>query len=754
MLALLLALACAPAPDPLAPLTEVLDRPLHADERALLGDGPSLWLWVGGDRMRLRKHGWPDPPENELPPPAFFDLALVEGQPPPDRQRGQLDTALYEAMLDAAEVWKRRGAGPEMPEFTGDYWLLVGPGATDATLRNAIYTAAQAQFASPRAVLLDDDPPAAPPPPYIATPGDRTTRPHPLSPIRVGWLRDAPAYTIDARPSTIRLDVPGANTHVPSGRLDDMLAALRRDPGNPQLYPSYTAAAAAAPDTVLPSVEMLIHTSKHVDEQLLLATTLAHEPERQAWVDQARAAARRDGLRAAAEWLDGAAWLSDPAGRSHAGAEAFAADPTAAPLGLWSARPDIGRLFQRDRWLQQLQKDASLVAELGALAEDRELAPGLRAWRAHRDVWTNPTVLPLVEEGDGCASCGHYLLGPGRSFETEFAKSGGVPAGGSVMSAWVAALHAGTASLDLSPDAGWHDRQVWALGPLLEPLDPHVEVGPGYRTRLDDAFVAAVAARRETQVKDLELPAIGASAATVPVAQVAPELRVEPVPEHYARQADVYRWLLDAALTPELDRLDDGPHLEALAREQRDRFDAVAAISRADLGHDGPGAELVTAAEGAATARGGTPSMTGIGLKSGPEQAPPPPPPPTVDAPVAAGVAAADDWLAAWQQDPVLSTDMRVMVPLGQDAASGRWVCLVLLGVRAIELEVGWVDPPDVRRLDGGPLYVKLLERRYTLLAPLAVEVTVDAPLSREELRALANDHERAGTLIRALEGR
>ena len=97
------------------------------------------------------------------------------------------------------------------------------------------------------------------------------------------------------------------------------------------------------------------------------------------------------------------------------------------------------------------------------------------------------------------------------------------------------------------------------------------------------------------------------------------------------------------------------------------------------------------------------------------------------------------------------------MTPLGFDPSTGRWRYAVLLGVRALELIVSWAAPPIVRPLDGGPLSgqaldLRFTETRYTLLTPLAVELSVAAPLDRVSLRALGDTHRSAQRLIRALE--
>jgi len=483
-------------------------------------------------------------------------------------------------------------------------------------------------------------------------------------------------------------------------------------------------------------VEQLLHVSKRTDDRLMAAIDRHAEPGRMAWTEQAARAAWARGAaddRAAATWLAGAAVLAGQpiqgwgldagaVASAQAQADAFRKDPLRArPLGVWGEADDLGAVFQRDRrWMQALDmrrsSDAAAARGLKALLDhDDSVRAALEQDLALRFALTNPAAHPGIVDFEALPERGKVALVPAsRSRETQLVEAMGGAVGPSSMELFISAIRSGDVSLVPTADSGWYDHQQWALGPLLAPDEAgKLEVNAGYRERLEQAFKAAMAMRRETHVKSLSLPSIGALAPVALIVKVAPDLRVEPLPTHYARSAEAYEFLENEVLDPHLGDAyatladADGPLPVAVAGA-RDRYRAAAALARVDLGLPVEG-----------------------------------------DAPAAAAETA--QWLAHWYDDPAMSEDVRFMVPVGQDG-SGNTVAWGVLGVRTINITAEYTVPPTVSALDPEvTLDVSEVASHYTLVVPVFSEFVTPEPLDRAAFRALADGYPMELDLVDAL---
>jgi len=526
---LLVLLACeAPAP-PTA--VDLLGRPPSEAEAAALV-GAKRFVAIEPDAVLAVVVREPDPIVLRVP--------LIDGRLPEreDRRIPEL-IALF-------------GDGPG--DHEGPMPLLVERSVAEDTLLAVLHTAAWANIGTFRTVLSGTST-APPPAPKLGSmvadsPPDESTRPDPSVPVRL--VDDA--YRIDDRGATFRVELVDEGTQMATS---DVLADLLRDADNPYLYPSFAAAESSARYPVMPSLEMFVLLSKSVEERAMLRAYGTHDdPVRARLIDLGAAHDEAS----VASFFQTAQQLQ--AGEQPEAAADFLEDPVRSrPLGMWAATPVLQRAFVRDRWLAQPLPKA-LMEPMRAALQDADLRAHVDAARAHQARWTNPPAKPPVDAG------GTYLLPPARSPESTFMEGLDDPSA-HAGDAFVEAIKGGDVSLAPRPDAGLHDRHVWALEPLLVPQDGDPTWSIGYERRLERAFLVALAARRETQVKDLYLPSIGASMS----AKVGPDLRVEPVPAHYRREAEVYDWLLS-------DPTVDDPELHRLVALYR----SLAATSEVDLG--------------------------------------------------------------------------------------------------------------------------------------------------------------------------
>lgn len=135
---------------------------------------------------------------------------------------------------------------------------------------------------------------------------------------------------------------------------------------------------------------------------------------------------------------------------------------------------------------------------------------------------------------------------------------------------------------DLEPrtESGWYDYQTWALEALViperMPEGTRLALDREYRKLLLELFKGLLTLTRETHIKQLELPSLGAARGSREVCiDIAPALAAEPLVTFYLRRALGYRYVrgvLEDTFGPgELERLHRltpvGPAPTSLARE-------------------------------------------------------------------------------------------------------------------------------------------------------------------------------------------
>jgi hypothetical protein len=560
---------------------------------------------------------------------------------------------------------------------------------------------------------------------------------------------------IDERPAVFRVEVPAEI------RLGDA-------PGTrpAACYPSL-AALAQAEGSLFPSIAVLEARAKRFDDRVYASVErlLARGQEGRL---RARAQVLRDLLgllpetgdpatiEARAHLLAALSLLCAPEeDRGAAGPRAaalvrkFLDDPLRSkPIGFYAAAEDLVRIFQGDRFLQAPVGPGQEGDWLRVLARVVASAPALRAdyerWLRVAATLTNPQVHgSLVDAARGTdRACS--VLPASRSREGELFKRlygrAPIPEDRDLMDDLIAAVRQGRVDLAPDPDSGWYDHQGFALEPLIRP-EAAIERAkalrdPGYAQLCEEVFKAVLTKRRETHVKQLEAPMVGAAmppARVRPGFTIRPRLRCEPQLTYLRRTADAYAFLrrgLIEVLGEEILRqaplhgspVGGAPSILAGLLAQEHHFRRIAAQLAQDLG--APAAWL------------------GEGVE---------------EAHASQLAASLDPHLDAWAGD--LQEDPRVLVPVAYDLQQERLRCWAIVGLAARPAWISYAKPPalEVRDATGRSLEAgeyDVLEGVQHVLLPYEVwiECSVKSPLSREEFRALCDRHGSAAAIKRALE--
>jgi hypothetical protein len=189
-------------------------------------------------------------------------------------------------------------------------------------------------------------------------------------------------------------------------------------------------------------------------------------------------------------------------------------------------------------------------------------------------------------------------------------------------------------------------------------------------------FKALLALTRETHIKQLEMPMVGA-ALPPPVLYISPNLTAEPLATYYLRRARSYRFIREV--------LEQAFGAEGLGQTQR-----LTAAGPVDLSL---GAEL----------RLMEALFHGAYLRSCEEIGMTPEPDPSLgnlkDA--SANCALLRAWLASIQKDPDLGQDIRMMVPVFYDIGRKQIKVWAVLGVATKPLTVSYKTHPAVVEIRG-----------------------------------------------------
>lgn len=460
------------------------------------------------------------------------------------------------------------------------------------------------------------------------------------------------------------------------------------------------------------SVSMLALKAKLFDDSLYAAVELAIQPRKASLV---AGLGRASPLLAAAAKLGGLDAQTSSAAQEIA--REFLSDPVKSkPLGFYTWSEDLRRIFQQDRLLQERLEPADLEALTAALDADPPAKAVYQDYLGFVARLTNPlaTDKPPLFNADAA-----YFFPPSRSCEgdlmTHLFGDRPIPDGFSLVDEVMRRVRNGSLTLEPSPNSGWYGFQSWALEALIipdrMPEGARLTMNDRYRAQLEDVVKAIISLARETHVKRVEVPKLGARLSHLePVAvRVAPELTVEPIRSYYQRRAESYefvRRLLEVntsfssmhAMTP------TGPSSQLLSED----LEAVTALFR--------GAAAVAGHE------------LGIEPAKGPDVA----------------------RFREWAKSPDIGGDVRMMVPIFHDVGRKKTKVWAILGWATRSLRVSYVTPPSVRVTKGSP-HVKWLPTFRQIAYPVFAETYVSRLLDRDEFRAHCDRYKTAERILEHL---
>lgn len=569
------------------------------------------------------------------------------------------------------------------------------------------------------------------------------SRVHPST--RDGWQ-------VNLSDAVIQLDVPTIKPDVDTALLD--------------LHASYKAALDAARrggSTLLPSVNLIDGLAKQFDDGLYAALDQAYysglEQTLTAHVDVVRRIhAHLDPSSAAAAYLAAGLALADvsvPAAETAIAKQylkAFLDDPVRSkPIGFYTWNPTLERCFRFLRYFQTpLAASSPTVQEIArVLREHEDLRNDYERANEFYSKLTNPLKrrgfvnTAGLSEGEGARSAASFVsfFPPSGSRESELFERlfpDGLPPDANLMRELITRIRSGEVDLSPRPDSGWYDFQVHALETMLLPErgaeHERLLLTKGYKRRMLEAFAALVTKRRETHVRQLDVPRV-TSAVPRQELKIAPDLRLEPALTYYLRTARAYDFLarfLDHAIgadtLKQLRGLREGGAREldlwTELNDIRDRFYGFYLLGCEDIG-------MLPETERESS---------------------------TLDPLRARELAAA--WLAGdWRADPDLARDTRVAVPICHDPARNITRLWVTLGVRQARLNASFGRGPRVRPQDGAGEWATLpshqLRASHYLIAVdefAEIELKGARVLTRDELRAICDTHKTKAAIIKAFQ--
>ena len=397
--------------------------------------------------------------------------------------------------------------------------------------------------------------------------------------------------------------------------------------------------------------------------------------------------------------------------------------------------PDLRLIFQQDRLLQTAVSDS---AGVGAVVRALRAEPGLvETYQAYLHLvagLTNPLVndAPDFLAGRPGPRGERAFFPPSRAHETDLAKrffgAHPIPDGYQLVR-----IAAGDIDLRPRPGSGWYDQLTWALEPLLRPEAmseaPRLEMDEGYREHLQELFQGIIARTRETHVKHLEMPMIGASGSDwYRTVRVAPELEVEPLAEFYLRRGLAYGFVhgilemaFGAPALAQMRRLTARGEVTPNLADELNEIQSLFLDAHAAVRHE-------------------------LGM----------PPDPRADRDPEVARTRIKTFAARLSGDLDLGQDGRMMVPLFHDAELKKIKVLAFLGWAARPVTVRYVRPPAVRVMNrlgmtARGVTIEFAAQIESLVYPATEEIYVSRLLDRSEFQRLCDRHQSRPAILEAL---
>jgi hypothetical protein len=383
----------------------------------------------------------------------------------------------------------------------------------------------------------------------------------------------------------------------------------------------------------------------------------------------------------------------------------FRADPKQPPpLGVWSSTEQLKGIFLHDRLLATEIREAQVAEALAAaLSRDPALVDAYRTHLRLAARLCGPLVRPGILDRTDDHPGALYPLSD--SMEARLVRSilgsAPIPDGFQLVPELIARIRDGRLQTEPTRDDGWYSYQQHTLAALLVPDSPALTVGPKYRHELERLFAAFFGLARETHAKQLESPAAGG----MPIV-VRPTVTVEPLPELYRRNADAYAFV---------------------RRELLEFFGEAVVYGHLGAPEDASVGQGLDEMEALLRGAWATASAE-LGL-------------PVPD--TAAERAVFRTFQRMSSQDPDLTANLRMMVPLYYDLGRQKHRVLAVLGLETKRLTVSFVDRPKAWAIDSNGARVDrhlvFWPTVRTFVRPVAMEIDVPALLDRENFRALCD---------------
>ncbi len=432
--------------------------------------------------------------------------------------------------------------------------------------------------------------------------------------------------------------------------------------------------------------------------------------------------------------------------------EEFLKDPLRSkPIGFYTWSEGLETIFRQDRMLQaELKGEEGIEALVKTLKMDHSARDTYETYLSLVAMLTNPLAyldlrgrIAALEQGKpDVPSRSVYFFPPSRSHETELIKrlygSRPIPESFSLVDEMIKRIRAGSLQLKPTVESGWYDYQTWALEPLVIPEKmpeaSHLDFAESYRKQLLELFKGILALTRETHIKQLEVPLVGAAALSRPsrpVIHIYPELSAEPLTTMYLRRSQSYRFVravIEKTFGPDalarMHRLTiTGPVKENLDEELR-RMEA-----------------LFYGAHVAVCQEIGMPFSTSLPLGSGKD--------------ADADAAEFQTWRASLKNDPDLGRDVRMMVPVFYDIMRKKTKVWVFLGWSSMPVTISFAKIPTATVFDKAGNQIRadsidlLFESKGKELAyPVTAEVYVDKILNRDEFRQLCDRYKTRSAIL------
>ncbi|HET9217386.1 MAG TPA: hypothetical protein VFR18_10425 [Terriglobia bacterium] len=222
------------------------------------------------------------------------------------------------------------------------------------------------------------------------------------------------------------------------------------------------------------------------------------------------------------------------------------------PIGFYTWNDELRRIFQQDRLLGRRLESRDIAALTGALDADPSAKAAYLSHLSTVSRLTNPAdaATPgLFSSGGAC------FFPPSRSYESDLIQrvygERPIPDGFSLAQEIVNRVRDGSLNFDPAEKSGWYDFQTWALEPLIVPERmpeaARLRTNDRYRQQLEELFKAVLSLTRETHLKVVKIPMVGAAMPFWQEQRVAvdvePELTVEPLRTYYERRAKTYEFV-------------------------------------------------------------------------------------------------------------------------------------------------------------------------------------------------------------------